>query len=109
MDLLPDLIFLDPMDRDYRGREDQFVDEIVELDKADIDNCDIVVANCWQPSWGTAMEIHYAHSLGKRIVVIMPPGVKQSPWLVYHVDAFAYSLEGAADYINTQILKKERV
>lgn len=75
---------LDPMRRDYRGREDESVSEIVELDKQDIASCDVFVANCPQPSYGTAMEILYAHQIGKPVVVIVPTDRPVSPWIRYH-------------------------
>lgn len=50
---------LDPMRRDYRGKEDESVDEIVHGDLEDIDLCRIILASCLRPSWGTAMELHY--------------------------------------------------
>jgi nucleoside 2-deoxyribosyltransferase len=75
---------IDPMRRDYRGREEQCVTEIVDGDKNDISSSDVVIANCWQVSWGTAMEIHFAHSLSKPVIAVAPPGARVSPWLRYH-------------------------
>lgn len=62
---------LDPMARDYRGREDECVDEIVEGDKSDIVASNIILVNASRPSWGTAMEIMFAWFLHKRIVAFM--------------------------------------
>lgn len=75
---------LDPMRRDYRGREGEFTAEIVEADKADIFACGLVLANCWQQSTGTSMEVFYAHSIGKPVIAVVPPGAPVSPWLKYH-------------------------
>lgn len=75
---------LDPMVRDYRGREDESVAEIVENDKADIDGSSAVIANCWQVSAGTAMEILYAWERGVPVVAVVPPGARISPWYRYH-------------------------
>lgn len=80
--VLPDTI--DPMVRDYRGREDQCVKEIVELDKKDIDSCDALLVNYDKPSVGTSMEILYAWERNKQIVVVARPDAKISPWLKYH-------------------------
>jgi nucleoside 2-deoxyribosyltransferase len=77
---------IDPMRRDYRGREDECVNDIVEMDKKDIDRADIVLANCWQVSWGTAMEILYAWEHRKRVIAVVPDGVRVSPWLRYHAE-----------------------
>lgn len=85
---------VDPMRRDYRGKEDESVAEIVHGDLADIDDSDVMLANCWQVSWGTAMEIHYAHTIGKRVIAILPTDVRVSPWLRYHAEV-VHSLDDA--------------
>jgi hypothetical protein len=54
---------LDPMDRDYRGKEDESVKDIVEGDKADIDWADAVIAYCPKPSVGTSMEVLYCWAI----------------------------------------------
>jgi hypothetical protein len=89
----------DPMRRDYRGREGDFYREIVELDKVDVRECDIVLANCPMPSVGTSMEILLAWQLGKIVVIVHPPG-KISPWLVYHSTCVVSSMEEAINFIN---------
>lgn len=86
---------LDPMRRDYRGREGDCVNEIVELDKKDVDDCDIVLANCPKPSYGTSMEIMYAYMTGKSVVSVVPDLAKTSPWLIYHSTVVIESLEDA--------------
>ncbi len=77
---------VNPMVRDYRGKEYFNVKAIVEGDLADIATCDAVLAYCWQPSYGTAMEIrHAAHEL--KIPVHVVTGLQAapvSPWLQYH-------------------------
>lgn len=81
----PGIEFLDPMDRDYRGREDANVSAIVEGDKQDILSANTVVVGAWRPSWGTAMEVEFAYS--HRIPVIAIVGLDHgpvSPWLRYH-------------------------
>jgi nucleoside 2-deoxyribosyltransferase len=85
---------LDPMRRDYRGREDEAVSEIVERDKEDIEDSDVVLANCWQPSPGTSMEILYAWEHGIPVYAILPPGARVSPWYRYHARVF-HALEDA--------------
>ena len=75
---------IDPMRRDYRGRESESVNEIVELDKLDVINADFILASCPKPSVGTSMEIFYAWTLGKPVVSVVPKGAPISPWLRYH-------------------------
>lgn len=74
----------DPMVRDYRGREDEAVNEIVEYDKADIDQCEFLLVNYAKPSVGTSMEILYAWERHKWIFIVAAPGTPLSPWLRYH-------------------------
>jgi nucleoside 2-deoxyribosyltransferase len=89
--LLPDV--LDPMDRDYRGKEDESVKDIVEGDKADIDWADAVIAYCPKPSVGTSMEVYYCWAIGKPCVVVVPEGSPCSPWLRYHATEVVDSIE----------------
>lgn len=93
---LPDLKFLDPMVRDYRGREDESVNEIVESDIEDINECDVFLAYCWQISWGTGMEVFYAYRTGKRVILVVPEGERISPWLRYHSHDIVPTLAVAA-------------
>lgn len=90
---LPGAQILDPMDRDYRGVEDVDVQQLVEDDLADIGSCDVVLANCWKPSYGTTMELVYAHKMGKRVVVVVPDLGNVSPWVLYHATVVVPKLE----------------
>lgn len=78
--------WIDPMVRDYRGRELEpgIAAEIVELDKQDIDQCDVLLMNCPKPSVGTSMEVYYGWDSNKVVWCIIPEGSKPSPWLSYH-------------------------
>ena len=88
--------FLDPMRRDYRGREAECVDEIVEGDLIDVINSNIILVNAVRPSWGTGMELFFAATMGKCIVTVCPSD-KPSPWLVKHSDIMVQSFEEAWD------------
>lgn len=84
---------------DYRGREDD-VDPamVVSADLEAIASCDMVLANCWRPSYGTAMEIAIAkREHGIDVVAIVPDTRKVSPWLRAHsariVGSFAHGIE----------------
>jgi nucleoside 2-deoxyribosyltransferase len=79
-----DWTILDPMDRDYRGRERDNATAIVNGDKADIRASDVVLVNATRATWGTAMEVHYAYTRRKRIVAF--GAVNPSPWLTHHSD-----------------------
>jgi nucleoside 2-deoxyribosyltransferase len=85
---------VDPMRRDFRGATQGREAEIVEGDLADIDSCDAVLAAFTSPDEGTAMEVWYARSAGKRIVAYTG-GTPPHPWTVYVADAIFADLEGA--------------
>lgn len=91
---------LDPMRRDYRGIEAEFYTEIVAADLADIRNSDFVLVNAVRPSWGTAMEVFFAHSIGKPVIGWCGDAGRISPWLRYHCVAIHESLEDAIEDIN---------
>lgn len=95
--LLEELGFewVDPMRRDYRGREMEpgIAREIVAGDLEDIHACDVLLMNCPRPSVGTSMEVFYGHQIGKRVVCVVPEGWVPSPWLVVHSSAI---VEGSA-------------
>lgn len=90
---------IDPMRRDYRGREDNNIADIVELDKEDIDSADVMLVNCWQASWGTAMEIMYAWDHTRiPVLAVLPEEIQASPWITYHATVFR-SLDAALRHI----------
>jgi hypothetical protein len=91
---------IDPMRRDYRGKEKTHVDEIVELDKEDVLNADALLVNHPKPSVGTSMEVFFAWEHGKYIVVVCPDGVTQSPWMLYHCNHIVHTFEEAYDLLD---------
>jgi hypothetical protein len=98
---------LDPMRRDYRGRELEpgaFL-RIVEDDLADVRSCAAVLAWCPVPSVGTSMELLYAAQRGKWVAIVVPPGARISPWLLYCADALFENLDAAADWLGATIEK----
>lgn len=90
---------IDPMKRDYRGKEGNSYREIVDLDKIDVRSCDIILANCPTPSVGTSMEVFYAWTLGKPVVAVVPTGGKVSPWLRYHTTKVCETMRDAIEWI----------
>ena len=89
---------LDPMRRDYRGREQGYEDAIILGDMADLARCDIVLANASAPSWGTAMEIYHAFHVLRKLVVAWGPS-EFSPWLSVHTHALFDSLSEAICFV----------
>lgn len=94
--------FLDPMRRDYRGREVENLDELVNGDLIDIVNSDMLLVNAVRPSWGTAMEVFFAHSLGRMIVTVCPDE-RPSPWLVKHSTIIMKSFTDAFNYLTLSL------
>ena len=94
-----DAYLVDPMRRDYRGREDLAYRELVELDKVDVGLCDVVLASCPKPSVGTSMEVLWAWERGKMVVAVVPLCDVVSPWLRYHSTFLARTYGEAVQFI----------
>lgn len=88
---------IDPMARDYRGRELEpgIAEEIVRGDIEDIDSCDAILVYFDKPSVGTSMEVFYAFHEGKKIVVVDKSDKPLSPWLVYHSHKVVKDIQSA--------------
>lgn len=111
--------WIDPLDRDFRGKEVLNYMDIVENDLEAIRKSDIVLAYLWkenQPYFGTSMEIMYAHMIGVPVVSVMPfptltvKGDKLKkelggenpnfhPWIKYHSKSVVATLPDALDII----------
>lgn len=90
---------IDPMRRDYRGKEASAAREIVELDKIDVAASDVLLVNFDKPSVGTSMEIIWAWERGKMIIVVHREGMILSPWLTYHSHALFTSFDAAISHM----------
>ena len=92
---------LDPMRRNFKDREVDSANEIVEFDLQDIRDADIVLVNYSKNSVGTSMEVFYAgHDLKKFVVTFSPSSFKDcSPWMVRFSTKILPSLEESAAYI----------
>lgn len=91
---------IDPMARDYRGRELEpgIAAEIVAGDLADIQASDIILVFYEKPSVGTSMEIFYAKFvLKKPVIVVNNSKTPLSPWLVFHSDAVVKTMAEALE------------
>jgi nucleoside 2-deoxyribosyltransferase len=66
-------ILLDPLRRNFRDKEIDSANEIVEFDLQDVRDADLLLVNYCKPSLGTAMEVFYAsHDLGKFVIAFSP-------------------------------------
>lgn len=90
------IMSLSPTDADYRGRETiaGMPKRIVESDKKNIMYCDTLLAKCDHPSYGTAMEVYFAWSLRKKVIVVTN---SYSPWIRYHADHIFPTIEEAVN------------
>lgn len=101
-------VLLDPMRRNFKDREVDSANEIVEFDLQDVRDADIVLVNYSKTSIGTAMEVFYAaHDLGKFVVAFSPFSFKDSsPWMVKHCTKILPSLDAAIAYIRDNFIAK---
>lgn len=92
---------LDPMRRNFKDREVDSANEIVEFDLQDVRDADILLVNYSKASIGTSMEVFYAaHDLGRFVVAFSPfPFAECNPWMVRFCTKILPSLEEALDYI----------
>ena len=78
--------YFDPMARDFRnnGAKDHMA-EIVEGDLEEIDKSNVLLANVWQVSAGTSMEIFYSsHVRGIPVISVFPKEAMVPVWIRYH-------------------------
>ncbi|MDO9542723.1 MAG: nucleoside 2-deoxyribosyltransferase [Kiritimatiellia bacterium] len=96
-------ILLNPMRRNFKDREVDSANEIVEFDLQDIRSADILLVNYGKPSIGTAMEVFYAaNNLRKFVVAFSPFDFKNcSPWMVRYCTKILPSLDAAIAYLKT--------
>jgi len=102
---------LDPMRRNFKDREVDSANEIVEFDLQDVREADIILVNYSKSSIGTAMEVFYAaHDLQKFVVAFSPFSFQDcSPWMVRFCTKILPSLEKACTYIEEHFVIKNHV
>jgi len=92
-----------PLRRDYRGREAENVQEIIDGGIQDIFGSDVLLVNAARPSWGTAMELFFAAKKHKVIVTVCPDE-HPSPWLVGHSTVIVKTFEKAFNYLKERLV-----
>ena len=99
-------VLLDPMRRNFKDREVDSANEIVEFDLQDVRDADIVLVNYNKTSIGTAMEVFYAaRDLGKFVVAFSPFSFQDcSPWMVKHCTKILPDLDTAIAYIRENFI-----
>jgi nucleoside 2-deoxyribosyltransferase len=101
-----DFILFDPMRRNFKDREVDSANEIVEFDLQDVRDADILLVNYNKPSIGTAMEVFYASQvLHKFVIAFSPFSFKDcNPWMVRYCTKILPSLEAATAYIREHFI-----
>ncbi len=101
-----DFLLLDPMRRNFKDREVDSANEIVEFDLQDVRDADILLVNYSKTSIGTAMEVFFAaHDLGKFVVAFSPFCFQDcSPWMVRYCTKILPSLDAAIGYIRDNFI-----
>jgi len=101
-------LMLDPMRRNFKDREVDSANEIVEFDLQDVRDADIILVNYNKASIGTSMEVFYAaHDLGKFVVGFSPFEFKEcNPWMVKFCTKILPSLEEAIAYISEHFVQQ---
>jgi len=101
-----DFVLLDPMRRNFKDREVDSANEIVEFDLQDLRDADIVLVNYSKASIGTAMEVFYAsHELGKFVVAFSPFSYQDcNPWMVRFCTKILPTLEESVAYIREHFI-----
>ena len=107
--LQEDFIILDPMRRNFKDREVDSANEIVEFDLQDVRDADILLVNYNKNSIGTSMEVFYAaHDLGKFVVAFAPFPFKEcSPWMVRYCTKILASFDEAVKYIQNNFVVRD--
>lgn len=97
---------LDPMRRNFKDREVDSANEIVEFDLQDVRDADIILVNYNKPSIGTSMEVFYAsHDLGKFVIAFSPYSYKNcSPWMIRYSTKILADLDTACQYLITNFV-----
>jgi nucleoside 2-deoxyribosyltransferase len=99
-------VLLDPMRRNFKDREVDSANEIVEFDLQDVRDADILLVNYNKPSIGTAMEVFYAsHVLHKFVIAFSPFAFQEcNPWMVKYCTKILPTMEESAVYIREHFI-----
>ena len=90
---LSPLRVINPLDFEFDGRTHPPA-EIIKTDLEAIDDATEVLVDLRAASWGTAMEIMYAHGLGTPVIGWGSDG-NISPWVRHHVGRIYFTLHDA--------------
>ena len=92
------------------------IHEIIELEKRDIETCDVLLSYLWKPSIGTPMEIMYAYMYNQcyrmgskkiKIISVLEKNKFISPWIEHHSDIVLSDFHLAFDWIQKNVIKNK--
>jgi hypothetical protein len=89
-----DIIIVDPLDYDDPDGP-IFAEQVVNTGKHLLAHSDVVLVDGRQPSWGTAMEVAWAHQLSIPVVVWGMTRDAAPLYLRYHTTLFEFLLSNA--------------
>jgi len=101
-----EFVILNPMRRNFKDREVDSANEIVEFDLQDVRDADVILVNYTKPSIGTAMEVFYAsYDLNKFVIAFSHFTFKDcNPWMVKFCTKILPSLQDAIGYIREHFI-----
>jgi nucleoside 2-deoxyribosyltransferase len=95
---------LNPLRRGYTPEDVlNSIGEVVVMDKYDIRRSDAILVNHKYPSVGTSMEVFFAWTLGKPVIVVNQSGKVLPPWLTYHSTVVFEDFPAAFSWIRGHI------
>lgn len=101
----PELEVFDPIAaRDFRGKEIDNENQIVQGDLEDVVSCGCILGNYSVPGWGTGMETWFAYSLQKPIVAYVEPDARVSPWIAKVAGGYA-NVERSVEAATKRVLE----
>lgn len=75
--------------------------QLVDQDLRAIDQCKGLIYNCWKPSFGSPMELFYAHQNRKLTAVVSLSPL--SPWVHVHADFVGTTVAEACRWLAIQL------
>jgi nucleoside 2-deoxyribosyltransferase len=94
------------IDANYKTRFDFDPDVIVNGDIDTIHNSDGIIAILDDSvTYGTVMEIAYAHLMGKPVYLLVLNGYAKHPWLIYHADEIFTSKTALIKFLSKKVIE----
>ena len=95
------ILTLDPTDRTTFHEDSSLPHKLVYLDELDVRNADVILINLSQMEelnlrcWGSICEMTLAHHLGKPVVMVLPKGRENHPFVQVYCTEIHSDLDSA--------------